>query len=314
MAIIIKHPGIYSVIQDAGRGHASDKGVSPSKPMDMQLFHLANDLLDNPLDAATIEFTFQGPLLEFTDHHTLSIVGDIAYIKINNKKIPCNQTYHVSSGDQIEIGPFKSGCRGYIGFVELSLNEAFLDSYTYDHKTGFGYKITANTILEASYKSVHRKAHLNRQKAPIRVIPGPDVSAFEEGALHVLVQNTYLVDAASNRMGIRLKGTPLQHISSGDILSRPLIIGTIQVPSSGQPIVMMSDHQPSGGYTVIATVIQEDLWLLGQAKPDEPVTFQWTTLDQARLKRKLTFEDIESREFKININNKEFRVEVRDAD
>ncbi|HEY0581742.1 MAG TPA: biotin-dependent carboxyltransferase family protein, partial [Chloroflexota bacterium] len=117
-----------------------------------------------------------------------------------------------------------------------------------------------------------------------RVLPGPHLDRFALGALDALCAAPWTITEQADRMGYRLAGgEALQHVSGADVPSLGLPIGAIQVPADGQPIVLLADHQPTGGYTVLATVIQADLHLLAQRGPGDTVQFQPTTVDEARL-------------------------------
>jgi allophanate hydrolase subunit 2 len=107
----------------------------------------------------------------------------------------------------------------------------------------------------------------------VRVLPGPHVERFSPDALADLCAQPWRVSAQSDRMGYRLLGPPLRHVGQADVASLGLPLGAIQVPGDGQPIVLLADHQPTGGYTVLATVIRADLEVLAQRAPGDEVQF-----------------------------------------
>lgn len=310
MAIQIKSPGFFSILQDQGRSQHAETGVSPGLPMDESLFYLANHLVGNPQASPAIEFLMEAPVFEITGDHVIAVTGDVDHVKVNGFLHGANRSIHVRAGDQVSIGPFKSGCRGYIAISGLEAGPAFLDSVTYEDKTGFGIKLKGGEILEASFHSVNRLGRLNRQCGPVRLLKGPDYDRFTPLGQRTLVASSYEVSQASNRMGIRLKGPVIGHVAGADILSRPLVMGTVQVPKDGQPIVMMSDHQPTGGYTVIGTVVKEDLWRLAQMRPGDRLDFQWTSLDQELVKQSIEWLDVYSKKMKVSINHRTYHVEV----
>jgi antagonist of KipI len=101
----------------------------------------------------------------------------------------------------------------------------------------------------------------------IGVIPGPHLDRFAQGSWETFLAGAYQVSTQSNRMGYRLTGPSLAHHSSADLVSQAVVLGAVQVPGDGQPMVMMADHPTTGGYTIIATVARTDLPLLAQVEP-----------------------------------------------
>jgi antagonist of KipI len=117
--------------------------------------------------------------------------------------------------------------------------------------------------------------------ASVRVVRGPHHSMFTADALETLFTARFIVTGQSNRMGYRLDGPPLRHVRSADILSDATPIGSLQVPASGQPILLMADRQTTGGYPKIGTVITADLPLAGQLAPGDWIEFAECTRDEA---------------------------------
>jgi allophanate hydrolase subunit 2 len=112
---------------------------------------------------------------------------------------------------------------------------------------------------------------------------GPQAQAFSEAGLQALLNSEYKVTTSSNRMGYRLEGAVIEHSAPADILSDGIVFGSVQVPAAGQPIVMMSDHQTTGGYTKITTVVSADLPLVAQCPPETGrIRFRVTSVEQAQ--------------------------------
>jgi 5-oxoprolinase (ATP-hydrolysing) subunit C len=118
--------------------------------------------------------------------------------------------------------------------------------------------------------------------APLRVLPGPDGSRFDDTALALLLGSTFTVSPSSDRVGQRLDGPRVPHGDEGSGTSRPMVRGAIQITLSGTPIVLGPDHPTTGGYPLIATVIRADWGRLGARRPGSSVRFQAVTLDEAR--------------------------------
>ncbi|MDP2772484.1 MAG: biotin-dependent carboxyltransferase family protein, partial [Nocardioides sp.] len=108
---------------------------------------------------------------------------------------------------------------------------------------------------------------------PLRVHPGPRADWFAADALDTLCATTYAVGAASNRIGLRLDGPPLERLREDELASEGMVLGAVQVPPDGRPVVFLADHPPTGGYPVLAVVEPADLWQCGQLRPGESVRF-----------------------------------------
>ena len=118
-------------------------------------------------------------------------------------------------------------------------------------------------------------------RATVRVLPGPQSDRFAADALDALQSAPYILDARSNRMGFRLQGPTLRHVSDAQMLSDATPVGAVQVPAGGQPILLMADRQTTGGYPNIATVISADISLAGQLAPGDSISFVVSTLREA---------------------------------
>ncbi|MBG0787735.1 MAG: hypothetical protein H0S79_21815, partial [Anaerolineaceae bacterium] len=130
---------------------------------------------------------------------------------------------------------------------------------------------------------VEARPQYQAERITLRVIPGPHQHRFTEEALERFTRAAYVLSARSDRMGYRLSGEALAHKDGADLVSQGMVLGEVQVPGDGQPIVMMPDHPTTGGYTCIATIIRADLPLLAQAEPEgTEICFEWTEVDAAQ--------------------------------
>jgi antagonist of KipI len=137
--------------------------------------------------------------------------------------------------------------------------------------------------------------HMPTGGAQLRVIRGPHDRMFTSAAYATLFTSRFTITPSSNRMGYRLEGPRVAHVDRADILSDATPIGSIQVPASGQPILLMADRQTTGGYPKIATVISADLPVAGQLAPGDWIEFRECTRDMAAGARRLRFRPLEPR-------------------
>ena len=115
----------------------------------------------------------------------------------------------------------------------------------------------------------------------IHIVEGPQIDAFSETSINALTSSVFKISEQSDRMGYRLQGDSIPPISSADIISEPVALGSIQVPNDGNPIILLNDKQTVGGYTKIATVCAMDLQVLAQKQPGSEIQFEWISVEQA---------------------------------
>nr|WP_263324714.1 biotin-dependent carboxyltransferase family protein [Neobacillus sp. Marseille-Q6967] len=286
MTAIVKvlKPGLQTTVQDLGRYGFQRYGISPSGAMDTYSLQMANLLTGNPLEEAGLEVTLIGPRFELLSDCSLAICGGNLSPEINGKSVPMWKSVKVREGDVLTFGKCVNGARAYIGFsggievpIVLGSKSTFLNG-------GFGgYKgraLEAGDVLYGNPVTV-RNRFLHPDLVPhfendltVKVVLGPHVEKFTPETIEVFLTDEYTITPQSNRMGYQLNGPKLEHRARADIISDPIPFGGIQVPASGQPIILMAERQTTGGYTRIATVISDDLPKLAQAKPGDRLKFQ----------------------------------------
>ena len=296
MSIEVLKPGLCTTFQDTGRTGYQHIGVPVNGPMDALAQQMANALVGNALNIGTLEMTLQGPVLRFDARALIAIAGAELGAQLNGEPLPVNHAVRVVPGSILAFGQRKAGARAYLAVAGGFTTEKVLGSVStyrrgaYDgvlgralvagDRLGFAssFRNAPRMVLPAGLmRSVEREAD-----APIRIIPGGEWGAFTEEARHSLLNSQYRIGTDSERMGYRLQGEalPLEHPL--ELLSEAVTFGTVQVPPSGPPIVLMADRQTTGGYPRIAHVISADLPLLAQRLPGETVRFELTTLEHAQ--------------------------------
>ncbi|MVW79211.1 biotin-dependent carboxyltransferase family protein [Bordetella sp. 02P26C-1] len=307
MSIRVLKPGLLSTFQDAGRTGSQHLGVQVSGAMDPRAHRLANLLVGNEADLATLEITMLGPTLQFEAPACFAIAGADMQAMLNDSPVPNHRPLVARAGDVLTLGPATpgSGVRAYLavhGGYELA---PVLASTSTDIRGAFGghagRALTKNDLIGLRYALPDSEDDLSdlaqtlwqvriylpaalalRPRSRLRVLPGVHWDEFTAESQRELLEAEYRISTQSDRMGYRLEGPKLSMTTPRQILSEAASFGTIQVPSGGEAIVLMADRQSTGGYPKIAQVISVDLPDLAQRRPGQPVCFAPVELDEAQ--------------------------------
>lgn len=338
--IRIKNPGLLTLIQDNGRYGYQQFGVPVSGVMDSFSHRVANILVGNNENEALLEVTILGPEVEFMNDSLIAITGGDLSPVLNGNLIPMWESICVRKGDTLGFGQVKNGCRSYIAFAGgIQVEKVMGSRSTYAKaKIGglHGGNLKSGDILKigdlednltfTKYRKLPDKyIPTYSNSIEVRVILGPQDDYFTEKGLDKFLSTEYKVTNECDRMGYRLEGEVIEHVNSGDIISDGINFGAIQVPSHGQPIIMMADRQTAGGYTKIANVISIDLPKIGQAKPGDCIRFKKVTIHEAQrilketeecisiIKKSCIYENVaKTSEILLRINGKEYNVKVEE--
>lgn len=294
MGILIHNGGFLSTIQDAGIIGHQQYGVSICGAIDKRSFNIANILVDNAENEAAIEITILGPSIEFNKSNVIAITGADLSPMINGEPIQMYRAILVNMGDVLSFGAPKTGCRSYISFSGGIGVKPFLGSsstYIRAKLGGFnGRKLDKGDIISFKAPNTNVKNINKRQtdkedfgdtKRIIRVVMGPQEDYFTESGIHTFLNTTYKVSNMFDRMGCRLEGEVIEHITDGNIVSDGIPLGAIQVPSNGVPIILLADRQSVGGYTKIAAICTVDLPFIAQAKAGDEFMFKSISVQEA---------------------------------
>ncbi len=296
MGITIQDPGLFTTIQDEGRLGYQQFGVSPSGPMDKRAFHLANLLVGNKRTEGALEMTFSGPALVFDEDIVIAVTGGDMMPTINGEAIPMYCAVPVKKGDTLRFGFAASGARGYIAFaggLNIPLVMESKSTLTGKHLGGYeGRKLQkGDTISFSCPKSTLpnlKERHLPLPVYPqdevvLRAVAGPQDAEFTREEFRKFFWYSAVITNDFDRMGCRLeRDIPVKHIGDGNIISDGIAFGSVQIPTNGQPIIMLADRQTVGGYTKIATVISADLPKVAQARPGMRVRFVQVSIETAQ--------------------------------
>jgi antagonist of KipI len=276
LIVRVNRAGLLTTVQDSGRWGYQARGVSVAGPMDLFSHRLANAIVGNDANAATLEVTLTGPHLEFTDERIVAVAG------AEFENVPSGTSFRVSPTQPLTFGARRRGSRAYVaisGGIDVPVVLGSRATHLPSGMGGFdGRALKAGDELPLGSVNRERPVEAGRYEsfsgnATLRVLPGPQMDKFAAGALDVLTSQPYRIHPNSNRVGYRLTGARVQHAAAADIISDATPIGSVQVPASGEPILLMADRQTTGGYAKIATVIAADVCLAGQLAPGDEIRF-----------------------------------------
>lgn len=284
--------GMLSTIQDLGRFGVMKDGFTQSGVMDAYSTRLANKLCGNDANAPVIEMTMLGITAKFTEEHIFAISGGRFDISLNNKPIRTNKAYSAKAGDVLSIKAAKQGLRCYLAVAGGFDVPLFMGSASTNLKInvgGFdGRKLKAGDTVKvgkaSKLKNIEKRELAENtydRIVKIRVVLGPQEDMFSENDLALFSNQRYTVTSDFDRMGIRLWGIALRGKEKLEIISDAITFGSIQITNSGMPIILMADHQTTGGYAKIATVISADLPKLAQVKSNDKINFEIIDVDTA---------------------------------
>ena len=337
----ILKPGMYTTIQDIGRYNHQKSGMSVSGAMDQFSLRVANILVGNIDNEACLETTLFGLKIKFEGDALIAITGANLMPMINNKAIDMWSGIKVLNGDELSFGTPESGCRSYIAIQHgIDVPEVMGSKSTYvkGKVGGFngrmlkaGDEIKINQAGESDFTSIKK---LPIELIPsyykdniVRVIMGPQDNYFTKNGIYTFLDSEFEVTNEADRMGYRLSGPKISHITSADIISDGITMGSVQIPGEGAPIIMMADRQTTGGYTKIATIITPDINIVGQLKPGDSIRFEVINIEEAhRIYRKyikdfdsiresvekLASTTISGKRLKVRVNNKDYEVIVEE--
>jgi len=273
-------PGPATTIQDLGRQALGHLGVPSAGAVDRLNLRIANRLVDNPDAAAALEMAAEGATLRFTADTRVALTGGALELQLDGAPAPMYQTLFVKAGMELRCGRIVQGWRSYLTVAGGIQVEPVLGSRSTDTlaklgpaplATGMQLKVGPVSALDGG--AYLRSAPQYAASARLRILAGPHQEWFAPEALLALRDTVFRVSSQSDRVGLRLEGQALQRVKQGELPSLGMVEGAVQVPGSGQPIVLMSNHGATGGYPVVAHVIAADLHLAAQLPPGAEVSF-----------------------------------------
>ncbi|MEU6910911.1 5-oxoprolinase subunit C family protein [Streptomyces coeruleorubidus] len=279
-ALAVVRAGALTTVQDLGRPGHAHLGVPRSGALDRPAADLVNRLAGNPPAAAVLETTLNGCALRPRSPVTAAVTGAPCRVTVDGRPVAWGAPVHVPAGALLDVGPAVSGVRSYVGVSGGIAVEPVLGSRSTDLLSGLGPPpLTDGTVLPLGRPTgAHARVDVAPQPAPpaelvLRVTLGPRDGWFTPEAVRAFVSRPYRVSPASNRIGLRTEGPALERARPGELPSEGMVLGAVQVPPDGRPVVFLADHPTTGGYPVIAVVRAADLPAVAQAVPGTPVRF-----------------------------------------
>ena len=297
MSVSVLKPGLLSTLQDGGRrGHAAI-GVGRAGAMDVPAWRLANALVGNRGNEAAIECTLVGPTLRFEHSAWIALTGAPIAARIGAFELPVWTACHVPAGSVLQLGSMAVGCRSYLA-VRGGFDVApVLGSRSSDLHAGLGHALQAGEVLPIGGEPAEPDGpagdpraltwRLDPQpwfdfaQAPIALLPGSHAAQLDDASRRQLVDARFRIGKDSNRTASRLDGPTLRLRAPLELISEAALPGTVQLPPSGQPIVLMAEAPVTGGYPRIGQVAAVDLPRLAQRRPGDTACFRHGTLEQA---------------------------------
>jgi KipI family sensor histidine kinase inhibitor len=292
----VEAPGLRAVVQDGGRRDVAGVGVPAAGPADPVSFELANALAGNATGAATLELTGGGTRVRCLGGCHVAVVGAAPEVSVDGMPVSAGQLLPLAAGQVLQVGRQHGGCRSYLSVAGGFIGPEWFGSLSTDELTGLGAgALPAGALLHAGAWAPPLRDHLVAGAATkldpsspvaLRVVPGPHAEQFAADALTELAATAFVVQGASNRVGLRLRaasGPPalLRRRGGGGLDSHGVVTGAVQVPPDGEPVVLLPDHATLGGYPVLAVVATADHGLLGQCAPGTGVRLVPITPDEA---------------------------------
>jgi biotin-dependent carboxylase-like uncharacterized protein len=296
MNVRVLAPGLLTTIQDLGRHGNRHLGVGDAGALDAYSHSLANLLVGNAVDAPTLEITLVGPRLAFDQDTVIALCGAQFDASIEGIPVPGWRRVLVPAGAMLEFGPCRRGARAYLAVSGGFVVDTVLRSASTDLRGGFG-GLDGRALIAGDTLAMRRVAMSNvaaigiapwwidpspdlefASPAYVRVLPGSDATS----PVDALFTRHWRVSSASNRQGLRLEGDALEIDDTRERISEPVAPGTLQLPSDGQPIVLLADAQTHGGYSRIGHAIRADWPRLAQLRPGDDVQFVPCTPAAAR--------------------------------
>ena len=294
MSLRILRPGLQTTVQAGPRAGQRHLGVPASGAADPLSLALANRLVGNAPLTAALETTLTGVSVRFERDCFAAITGAKSKAWLNGERVKLHRTLTIVAGDELEIGPAKSGARNYLALAGgIAVDEVLGSASTYLPAGFGGFRGRAlrsgDVVTTGPFGEVPEKLKTPKQFRPparttwaLRACYGAEVDLLNKESRFDLFDTNFSVGNRADRMGLQLEGARFDVKSGGQLASAPVFPGTIQCPEDGTPFLLSIDAQTIGGYPRVAQIARADRHLIGQLRPGDHVRLLWRDVDSAR--------------------------------
>ncbi|MET0822682.1 MAG: biotin-dependent carboxyltransferase family protein [Aeromicrobium sp.] len=276
MTFAVEDAGLGSSLQDRGRPGNGHLGVGPSGAFDRDALRQVNALLGNAPGDAAVE-TYGGLTLLAGAPHVIAVTGAVGPVLLDGRPVPHGRAVPVAAGQRLAVEPATTGMRFYLGVSGGFAARAELGSLSSDTLSGLGPPplVAGQTMTTGAGRAIPALDDIppliRSGGVDVDVVLGPRDDWFTAETVHRLLETAWTLSAASDRIGLRLDGPELDRSVLAELPSEPVVRGSIQVTGAGQPVVFGPDHPVTGGYPVIAVVVDSHTDRLAQIRPGDSV-------------------------------------------
>lgn len=281
--IEIVSAGMEATVQDRGRRGWAHLGVPHAGAADLSSYELANRLLGNAGGDAAIEFLLGAFTVRFTEATTFVLTGAPVPATLDGRGVDMATVVYAAPGQELAADRAIYGLRTYFGVGGGIATETILGSRSSDTLSGLGLpRLSAGDVLPVGVRrgrpgmptDVVVDTATAADEIEVRCIYGPRADFFTDEAHRLLTSARWTVTTDVNRVGARLDGPSLEYVEDAQLPSEGMLVGSIQVPAAGRPIVFLANHPPSGGYPIIGVVVGADIGRIAQAAPGKHLRFR----------------------------------------
>ncbi|MFC5665732.1 biotin-dependent carboxyltransferase family protein [Kitasatospora misakiensis] len=279
-SLVVVRPGPLTTVQDLGRRGVAHLGVPRAGAVDEPALRAANRLVGNDPGAAALETTLGGVAVRATRPLLVAVAGAPSPVRVDGRPAAWGAPVAVPAGAVLDVGAATAGVRAYLAVAGGIAVPPVLGSRSADLLSGLGpAPLAVDDLLPVGPRPPRRPTpELVPLPAPptvlvLRLRLGPRADWFAPDAVARLARDTYHAAPASNRIALRTDGPPLLRARDGELPSEGMVLGAVQVPPDGRPVVFLADHPTTGGYPVVGVVPPTDLAAAAQTRPGTPVRF-----------------------------------------
>jgi biotin-dependent carboxylase-like uncharacterized protein len=278
-SISVLEPGPHTAVQDQGRAGLAHLGVPRSGWADPAAARLANRLVGNDEHAAVLECVLGGLHVRVRGAMSVAVTGARCALFVDGRPAPFGAAVSLVDGQVLALGVPRDGVRSWLAVTGGVDVPPVLGSRSTDTLAGLGPPVLDRGMVlpvgpTQRLPGLGEAVHDAMPARELRWWPGPRADWFDPAELALLDATPYVVQPDSNRVALRLEGAALRRVRSGELESEGLVLGAIQAPASGQPLVFLQDHPTTGGYPVVGVVDEADLAGCAQLRPGDEVRFR----------------------------------------